>query len=392
MKSNYEHNSFSTEKIYDLIFTKILEKDTGIDPELLTQISLTTLGQISIYRDLPVLSNLLKNLNKSLQVKSQKLEQTLFNCKFSNPIGLAAGLDKNGVAAGLWDQFGFSHAELGTVTLHPQVGNSKPRLFRLAKEKAALNRMGFNNNGASILKKTLINQNIQKPGNRPISIGINLGKSKTTPNKNASEEYLASLEILGEYADYIVLNVSSPNTPGLRDLQNHEELKSLIQRLKILPHCPPLFVKIAPDLNYQEIENIGILAVEEKIAGIIAVNTSIDRLGLGNRVILQTGNKLSEEDGGLSGKPLQQKANNVIRVLRKTIRNDLTLIGVGGINSPESAWERLNAGASLIQIYTGWIYEGPLIVPSILNGLLKQLDKHKINHIQDVIGKDLPWL
>ena len=382
----------SLSKIYSIIFANILEQDSGIDPEVLLELSLSILGRISDYRHYPITQYLLNNSTNDLRFKDVRLQQRLFNCTFKNPLGLAAGFDKNGIAAGIWDYFGFGFAELGTVTWEPQSGNPKPRLFRLASEKAALNRMGFNNNGAMILRETLNRQKIAEPGFRPIILGLNLGKSKNTPIEKAYEDYMNSLEMIAPYADYVVINISSPNTKDLRTLQNYDELKILIKALKSIAKCPPLLIKIAPDLNDHEIENISMLSIEENIAGIIAVDTSINRLGLGKRVIYQTGQTLDQEQGGLSGKPLRDKANYVIKHLYKATKNNIPLIGVGGIHNPETAWERINAGASLIQIYTGWIFEGPLLVPKILKGLLIQLEKHGASNIHDVIGKELPWL
>jgi dihydroorotate dehydrogenase len=192
-------------------------------------------------------------------------------------------------------------------------------------------------------------------------------------------------------ADYAVINVSSPNTPGLRDLQDSTQLRRLVERLRRLPACPPLLVKIAPDLEDDAIDGIARLAYEEGLAGVIAVNTSLDRLGLGQRLIVQTGRSLSEEAGGLSGDPLRPRAVEVIRRLRASAGPALPLIGVGGISSAEAAWERIAAGASLVQLYTGWIFEGPDLVPRILEGLISQLDLHGFRHLSEAIGSGAPW-
>ena len=229
-----------------------------------------------------------------------RLEQVLFGCRFPNPVGLAAGFDKNGLQqdSGI---AGFGFAEVGTVTRHGQPGNPRPRLFRLAQEQAALNRMGFNNDGAQALRRTLERQ--RWPPVVARQSGINVGKSKVTALEQAPEDYASSLELLAPLADYAVINVSSPNTPGLRDLQDSSQLRRLVERLRRLPACPPLLVKIAPDLEDEAIDGIARLAFEEGLAGVIAVNTSLDRLGLEQRRLLQTGRTLAEEAGGLSGAP-----------------------------------------------------------------------------------------
>ncbi|MEY3545270.1 MAG: hypothetical protein RLZZ247_1427, partial [Cyanobacteriota bacterium] len=223
-------------------------------------------------------------------------------------------------------------------------------------------------------------------GQRPAVLGINLGKSKITPLEQAPDDYASSLELLAPLADYAVINVSSPNTPGLRELQDDAQLRRLVERLRRLPACPPLLVKIAPDLEDEAIDAIARLAYEEGLAGVIAVNTSLNRLGLEQRRIAQTGRTLAEEAGGLSGAPLRARALEVLRRLRAVAGPGLPLIGVGGIDSPEAAWERISAGASLVQLYTGWIYEGPQLVPSILEGLVQQLDRHGFRTVSEAVG------
>jgi dihydroorotate dehydrogenase len=330
-------------------------------------------------------------LGEQLGRRDPRLEQTLFGCRFSNPVGLAAGFDKNGVAAAIWHAFGFGAAELGTVTWHPQTGNPRPRLFRLAHERAALNRMGFNNEGARAVRRLLERQGLPPPGQRPAVLGINLGKSRIVPLEQAADDYAASLELLAPLADYAVVNVSSPNTPGLRDLQEEGQLRRLVERLRRLPGCPPLLVKIAPDLEDDAIDSIARLAYEEGLAGVIAVNTSLDRLGLQERRLEATSRTLAEESGGLSGRPLRARALEVLRRLRATAGPALPLIGVGGIDSPQAAWERITAGAALIQVYTGWIFEGPQLVPSILEGLSQQLDRQGLGTISEAVGSGLSW-
>ncbi|MFN9872020.1 MAG: quinone-dependent dihydroorotate dehydrogenase [Cyanobacteriota bacterium] len=380
-----------TEALYRRFVGPLLNRDDGADAEQLSRLTLTTLGQVALRRNWPLVRGTLEGLGAELQRRDPRLEQTLFGCRFPNPVGLAAGFDKNGVAAAVWDRFGFGFAELGTVTWYRQSGNPRPRLFRLAEERAALNRMGFNNDGAEAMRRCLERQALPAAGQRPAVLGINLGKSKLTPLERAPDDYASSLELLAPLADYAVVNVSSPNTPGLRDLQDETLLRRLVERLRRLPGCPPLLVKIAPDLEDDAIDAIARLAYEEGLAGVIAVNTSLDRLGLAERRLIQTGRPLAEEAGGLSGRPLRRRALEVLRRLRATAGPALPLIGVGGIDSPETAWERITAGASLVQLYTGWIYEGPDLVPAILEGLGRQLQLHGLATITDAVGTGLPW-
>ncbi len=383
--------SLSSGAFYQRWLGPVLANDEGLDAEQLSRTALTALGQASLRRRWPGVSSVLDGLAGDLQRRDLRLEQVLFGCRFPNPVGLAAGFDKNGVAAGIWDRFGFGFSEVGTVTWHGQPGNPRPRLFRLAEEQAALNRMGFNNDGAQALLKTLQRQKLEPPGRRPAVLGINVGKSKITPLEQAPDDYASSLELLAPLADYAVINVSSPNTPGLRDLQDTMQLRRLVERLRRLPACPPLLVKIAPDLEDDAIDGIARLAFEEGLAGVIAVNTSLDRLGLAKRRLQQTGRTLAEEAGGLSGVPLRHRALEVIRRLRVSAGPALPLIGVGGIDSPEVAWERISAGASLVQLYTGWIFKGPDLVPLILEGLQQQLDRHGLRTIREAVGSGLPW-
>ncbi len=380
-----------TDLLYQIGLGSFLSQDQGFDAESITQLALNTLGFVAVRRDWPIFSDALKICANDLQVRDSRLTQVLFGCNFSNPVGLAAGFDKNGVAAAIWNNFGFGFVELGTVTWYAQFGNPKPRLFRLAAEQAALNRMGFNNDGALAMIKTLQRQQLPPTGIRPFVIGLNLGKSRRVPVELAPDDYAMSLQHLAPLSDYVVINVSSPNTPGLRELQELDNLRQLIQRLKTLENCPPLLVKIAPDLENQAIEGIARLACEEKLAGIIAVNTSLDRFGLSKRILAQTGQTLEEEPGGLSGVPLRHRAVDVIRRLHSIGGSDLPLIGVGGIASPEAAWERIAAGASLVQLYTGWVFSGPGLVPRILEGFLTQMDQHGFKHISEVVGSGVPW-
>ena len=376
--------------LYNILLGKLLSQDEGIDAEILSNSALNAIKFASLNRNFPIFSNILSKASTDFQRNNTRLNQIIFGSHFKNPLGLAAGFDKNGVGAGIWSYFGFGFAELGTITWHAQKGNPKPRLFRIAKEKAALNRMGFNNDGAETFLKTIEKQQIPAPGNRPCVLGINLGKSKITPLNEAHRDYSSSLRLLAPLSDYAVINVSSPNTPGLRTLQETKQLKKLIRTLKNLSTCPPLLLKIAPDLTNEEIDEIARVSMENGIDGIIAINTSLNRFNL-NTLKIKTGNTLETENGGLSGLPLQKRGLEVIRRLRSSTNNELHLIGVGGISSARAAWERIAAGASLVQIYTGWIFEGPNLVPDILDGLSLQIEKHGFKNIKEAIGSEEPW-
>jgi dihydroorotate dehydrogenase len=252
--------------------------------------------------------------------------------------------------------------------------------------------MGFNNVGAQAARRLLERQGLPAAGQRPAVLGINIGKSKQTPLELAPDDYASSLELLAPLADYAVVNVSSPNTPGLRELQEEGHLRRLVERLRRTPGCPPLLVKVAPDLEDDAIDAIARMAYQEGLAGVIAVNTSMDRLGLEQRRLPQTGRSLADEAGGLSGVPIRRRALEVLRRLRATAGPALPLIGVGGIDSAQAAWERIAAGACLIQLYTGWVYEGPELVPLILEGLGDQLRRHGLAGIGQAVGCNLPWL
>jgi dihydroorotate dehydrogenase len=377
--------------IYRRMVEPLLRTDEGVDAEQLSRLTLMGLSQVSLRRDWPLVEGALAGLGAELQRRNPRLQQTLFGCRFANPVGLAAGFDKNGVAAAIWHCFGFGFAELGTITAQPQQGNPRPRLFRLAAERAALNRMGFNNLGAMAVRRILERQALPPSRQRSAVLGINLGKSREVSLELAPDDYATSLEVLAPLADYAVINVSSPNTPGLRELQQETQLRRLVERLRRLPGCPPLLVKIAPDLEDDAIDAIARLAYQEGLAGVIAVNTSQDRLGLADRTLGATGRPLAEESGGLSGRPLRHRALAVLRRLRAMAGPSLPLIGVGGIDSAESAWERISAGASLVQVYTGWIYEGPQLVPDVLEGLITQLDRQGLATIGEAVGSGLPW-
>ena len=305
---------------------------------------------------------------------------------FKNPIGLAAGFDKNGVASGIWSSLGFGFAELGTVTFLAQPGNPRPRLFRLSADKAALNRMGFNNEGAEAMATKLKAACLGRP--RLIPLGINLGKSKVTPLEEAAADYLGSFRLLKDLGDYFVVNVSSPNTPGLRSLQDAPMLSAILSALQQENQLvnKPILVKIAPDLEWDAIVDVLNVAQSHQLAGIIATNTTISRDGLKTQVIPETGNPIQQVAGGISGAPLKVRSTEVIRFIWQETKGQLPIIGVGGIFNADDAWEKITAGASLIQVYTGWIYEGPWMVRRILEGLLNKLDERGLSNISEAVG------
>ncbi|MBD0267509.1 MAG: quinone-dependent dihydroorotate dehydrogenase, partial [Cyanobacteria bacterium Co-bin8] len=324
-------------------------------------------------------------LRHQLTVEDERLQQTLWGLTFANPLGLAAGFDKDGAAARAWPLFGFGFAELGTVTCHAQPGNPQPRLFRLTEDQAVLNRMGFNNQGATAMAAYLAD--LWPDGRSPIPIGINLGKSKITPLEEAAQDYLTSFKQLQPWGDYFVVNVSSPNTPGLRDLQATDQLAPILQALQQAnTEQKPLLVKIAPDLEWDAIAAVVDLAQRYQLAGIIATNTTIRKDHLKTQLLPSTGRPLTEEAGGISGAPLRSRSTEVIRFIWKETQGQLPIVGVGGIFTAADAWEKLTAGASLLQTYTGWIYEGPWMVRRVLEGLLVQLEAHGLSSLQAAVG------
>jgi dihydroorotate dehydrogenase len=343
------------------------------------------LSQIELDRNKVWNRSLIKQLERSFCFQNPRLEQTLWGLNFKNPLGLAAGFDKDGMAAGIWSSFGFGFAELGAVTLHAQAGNPLPRMFRLPLDRAALNRMGANNLGAAVMAETLQQAWQRQP--RQIPIGINLCKSKITSLEDAATDYLESFNLLKNWADYFVVNVSSPNTPGLRSLQSGEQLEPILTALNSAnQNNLPIFIKIAPDLEWTEIAAIVGLAKIYKLSGIIATNTTTRRDGLKTEILEATGTLLKDETGGISGAPIKQRSTDIIRFIWLETRGEIPIIGVGGIFTPEDAWEKITAGASLLQTYTGWVYEGPWMVKNILEGLLVKLKKNGLETIGDAIG------
>ena len=326
------------------------------DPE---QVHHFTFSLIRFLNKIPGFSKLFQTI---YEVKNPKLEREVFGLKFKNPVGLAAGFDKDAKLYQELSNYGFGFIEIGTLTPKPQDGNPKKRLFRLKEDQAIINRMGFNNGG--VLEA---NERLKK--NNGVLIGGNIGKNKNTPNEEATSDYVYCFEALFTQVDYFVVNVSSPNTPNLRALQDKEPLTQLLQTLQTLnetkPKSKPILLKIAPDLTDEQLLDIIDIIKETKIAGVIATNTTLSREGL------QSENKT--EMGGLSGKPLTKRSTEVIRFLSEKSNQAFPIIGVGGIHSAEDALEKLNAGASLVQLYTGFIYEGPRLIKTINQRILKEL-------------------
>ncbi len=305
---------------------------------------------------------------------------TLFNINFPNKVGLAAGFDKNAEYLRELECLGFGFVEIGTVTPLPQPGNDKPRVFRLIKDKALINRMGFNNEGVKAIARRLkdwrekngwplaVDQIKNKEQQTKLIIGGNIGKNKVTPNEEAWKDYEICFRELHPYVDYFVVNVSSPNTPGLRELQEKDSLRKILSHLQTINesqiHPKPLLLKIAPDLNIEQIDDVVELALEIKLDGLVATNTTITREGLSPESV-----ERSKETGGLSGKPLQQKSTEIVKYIAEKTKRAIPIMASGGIFTGDDAIEKLNAGASLVQVWTGFIYEGPGIVKKICTTL-----------------------
>lgn len=338
--------------MYKLILRPIL---FWFDPE---EVHYFTFSLVKFIAKIPFVPQLLKSI---YEVEDKRLEREVFGLKFKNPVGLAAGFDKDAKLYKELSHFGFGFIEIGTLTPKPQDGNPKKRLFRLKEDSAIINRMGFNNGGvdAAVLRLK---------ENKGVLIGGNIGKNKVTPNENATSDYLICFDALFKYVDYFVVNVSSPNTPNLRELQEKKPLTELLNSLQshnLLHEKPkPILLKIAPDLTNEQLLDIIDIVNDSKIAGVIATNTTISREGL------QSENKI--ETGGLSGKPLTERSTEVIRFLSEKSNKAFPIIGVGGIHSAEDAMEKLEAGASLVQLYTGFIYEGPNLIKEINQKILEK--------------------
>ncbi len=318
------------------------------------------------------------------------LAQDLWGLHFPGPLGLAAGFDKNAELPHVWAALGFGFAELGTITAHPQAGNPRPRLFRLPADRALINRLGFNNRGAAAVAGSLAARlHRRRP---PIPLGINLGKSRDTPLDAAADDYLQSFRALAPLADYVAINVSSPNTPGLRDLQSAAQLEPLLAALQKENRAQarregraprPLLVKVAPDLGDEELSDVAAVAMRAHVAGLIATNTTIERPAL------RSPRHLVEEAGGLSGAPLRDRATAVIRTLHRHARGRLPIVGVGGIFDAEDAYAKIRAGASLLQAYTAFVYQGPGFAPLLSRRLRELLRRDGFERIGDAVGADV---
>jgi dihydroorotate dehydrogenase len=321
-------------------------------------------------------------LRRLFRVVDPRLRVHALGLDLSSPVGLAAGLDKDAEVFEAFGAFGFGFVEIGTVTALPQPGNPRPRLFRLPRDRALINRMGFNNHGAQAAARRLARR-------RRSVVGANIGRSKLTPNEGAIADYVASTEVLAPHADYLVINVSSPNTPALRELQAVEQLRPLIEGVqgalrKTMPErALPLLLKVAPDLHDEDLDAIADLALELRIDGIIATNTTIGRQGLQTpeAEVAALGN------GGLSGAPLRQRSLQVLSRLRRRVGDRLLLVAAGGIETAEDAWERILAGATLVQVYSALIYDGPSLPGRIARGLAERVSQAGLSSISEAIGR-----
>jgi dihydroorotate dehydrogenase len=301
-------------------------------------------------------------------VLDSRLQQTLFGVDFPHPLGLAAGFDKNALAVDYWDRLGFGHVEVGTVTHLAQPGNPRPRLFRLPDSKALINRMGFNNEGAAAVARRLAS------ATPAIPVGVNLGKSRAVGVENAVEDYAASFRLLGSLGDWVTVNVSSPNTPGLRSLQEKAPLRDLLMTLRSMEASTPLFVKVSPDLELSALDDVLEVATAAGLTGIVATNTTLSREGV-----------QSEEAGGLSGAPLLARSNEVLRHLAQA-RTGMVLIAAGGVFCAEDLYEKIALGAHLVQVYTGWVYRGPGMVAASLSGLLARMEREGLSSLAELRG------
>lgn len=359
---NFIFVALKSKPVYKSLLRPFLFK---IDPEKIHNFSYSA---IKTAFKLPLVKPLSK---KVFCVQHPSLQRQVFGLTFPNPVGLAAGFDKNALLVDEMEQFGFGFVEIGTVTPRPQPGNDKPRLFRLPQDQGLINRMGFNNQGVEVAAARLKNRKSK------IIVGGNIGKNKITPNPDALRDYQYCFDALYEVVDYFVVNVSSPNTPDLRALQEKEPLRFLLEALQrrnaLKPARKPILLKIAPDLNQAQLDDIIEIVVQTKLDGIIATNTTTDRAAL--KTSPETLTRIGA--GGLSGKPLRDKATEIIRYLRSHLPEAIRIIGVGGIMTADDALEKLQAGADLVQLYTGFVYEGPALVKEINDRILKTVNREQ---------------
>ncbi|WP_326622070.1 quinone-dependent dihydroorotate dehydrogenase [Streptomyces decoyicus] len=363
--------------MYRLFFHLIFKR---MDPE---QAHHLAFRWIQLAVRLPVLRTFLA---AALAPRYEELRTEALGRRMHGPFGLAAGFDKNAVAIDGMTMLGFDHVEIGTVTAQPQPGNPKKRLFRLVPDRALINRMGFNNDGSASVAARLAARNPVFPA----TVGVNIGKTKAVPEAEATADYVTSTERLARHADYLVVNVSSPNTPGLRNLQAVDHLRPLLTAVReaadrtVTEHRVPLLVKIAPDLADADVDAVADLAVELGLDGIIATNTTIAREGLG----LTSDPRLVAETGGLSGAPVKERSLEVLRRLYARVGDKITLIGVGGIENAEDAWQRILAGATLVQGYSAFIYQGPFWCRAIHKGLAARLRNSPYATLADAVGAE----
>lgn len=358
--------------MYRFVFSQVLSRLDAEDAHHLTVRALRVLSATPVVRRL---------LHRCLAPRDPALRVQAFGVHFPGPFGLAAGFDKDAGCVEALSALGFGHVEVGTITAHAQPGNARPRLFRLVRNRAIINRMGFNNAGASAAARLL-----SRPRRVPAIVGVNIGKTKVVPESGAVADYVDSARRLAPLADYLVVNVSSPNTPGLRDLQAVELLGPLLRAVKEVadatPKRTPLLVKIAPDLADADVDAVADLALELGLDGIIATNTTIDR-----QAVTGAERERAQEGGGLSGRPLKARSLEVLRRLRTRVGDRLVLVSVGGVEDVDDVWERLLAGATLVQGYSALIYEGPLWAYRINRDLARRLRRHGVKDLRQIIGR-----
>lgn len=349
-----------------------------LDPERAHDLTMAALR-------LPATARLMAGLYPTGRQPPAITSQHLLGLDFDNPVGLGAGLDKQGTAVAAWQALGFGFAEIGTVTPRPQPGNPKPRLFRLPADAAVINRFGFNSEGAAAVARHLAAWRQEARG--MMRLGINVGKNKETPNEAAAGDYVQSIEALYAFADYFVVNVSSPNTAGLRALQDQASLRPLLEQCvaaarRASGRFIPVLVKLSPDMTDDDLRRSVDAALEGGAVGVIATNTTVSRDGL------RAPDALTREAGGLSGAPLRERANAACRVLFRHLQRRVPIIGVGGIGTAGDAYQRVRAGASLVQVYTALIYEGPGLASRIVRGLAERLSHDGFKTIEEAIGVD----
>jgi dihydroorotate dehydrogenase len=368
--------------VYALLFRHVL---TRLDPERAHHLAVTLIRAAA---RMPVLRTFLAAW---LAPRDKRLRVEALGLRMHGPVGLAAGFDKNAAAIDGMAMLGFDHVEVGTVTGQPQPGNPRKRLFRLVADRALINRMGFNNDGSAAVAARLASRRPGSGGSQSTTVlGVNIGKTKVVPEREAVADYVTSTERLAAHADYLVVNVSSPNTPGLRNLQATERLRPLLVAVReaadrtVTGRRVPLLVKIAPDLADEDVDAVADLALELGLDGIIATNTTIERDGLG----LASPSGLTAETGGLSGAPLKERSLAVLRRLSARTGGRLTLVGAGGIETAEDAWQRILAGATLVQGYTAFIYQGPLWCRALHKGLAARLAASPYATLADAVGAE----